>query len=1746
MTVLANAQTGFGGTNAHAILETYEVQPAKQAVVPAFTPLVVSAASKTSLRTMLSELCDFLKAKPDTNLRDLAHTLHTRRSTLPFRQVIAGMNVQEVISRIDSVLAEDDSGLNTRYFGVPSPKILGVFTGQGAQWPRMGARLIEASPFAAERLAELDRALSSLPEADRPQWSLKDQLLADPSVSRLSEAAISQPLCTAVQIVLVDMLKLAGIKLHAVVGHSSGEIGAAYAAGFLSAMDAIRIAYYRGLCAKLAKSPNGAKGAMMAVGTSFEDALEFAELEVFEDRLQVAARNSSASITISGDEDAIAEAVEIFKDEGKFARQLKVDTAYHSHHMQPCAAPYLEAMKRGKVTVGDGSGPTWYSSVSGGQVMTTETLGPQYWVENMTQAVLFSPAVTAAVAEAGPFDLVLEIGPHPALKGPALDTIEEVAGGRVPYSGVLSRGKNDIVELSSALGFTWMNLGAGSVNFDTFEKIVSDVWHPKSLVTDLPKYPFDHSRSFMMLTRLSGGHANIHSPPHPLLGRRCFERETTQEVQWRNFLGPKEVGWLNGHKLQGQTVFPATGYIAMAVEAMAILVADKPIGLISLENFVIARATTFNEGEIGVESSVTLKIVRSSDDELCAEFTCCTGLPFANSSSMILNSKATVTVTFHEPAPDTLPSVRTEDLSLVDVEVDVERFYTQLTRLGYNYSGSFRSVKSIRRQRDFATGTIEDESEDNWEDQLIVHPCWLDTAIQTCFAAYCYPQDERLWTLHVPTASPSIVINPYFTRLGAGKQRTLPYQSVVRDSRKARISCDIDVLAGEDGSHTFVQIESLELRPFSPATADSDAVLFSHFDYKLAGPSGEAAVGNDEVLPPEKAGVVLGTERMGFFYLRRLVEQITPEQKANTLPHYQRLLDWAEYVVKVVSSGKHPNVPREAVNDTHESIKAIIRKYYSHPDVRLVEAVGENIIDEIRKKGSILEHMMKDGVLDMYYKDAVGLDTANIWIGRMVAQIAHRYPHMRILEIGAGTGGSTHSILPELGSAFSSYTYTDISAGFFECAQDRFKNFGDRMVFKTFDMEKPPVEQGYTEGYYDIVLASNVLHATGKLDEMMANVRQLLKPGGYLIMLENMTNEFLGIGTAMGGLPGWWTGAAQDERRRAGPTLTLPQWDKLTRDHGFGGIETATPRAHKLRPYSVFAAQAVDDRLSALRRPLSLSPPSFTPNLVVVGGRTPESHQLAEQVCALLGQRYSKITRLNSLEELSEQNLDLSSSVLSLTDLDEPFLQARSASKLEALRTLWRRGGSILWVSRGCRDDNPHSSMMLGLSRALRFEYPNINLQMLDLDFVTSQTSQTLVETLIRLELLGKWHKDTNAAGNEFLWSLEPELVYENNRLFIPRMYPHKAGNNRYNTYRRTVHQVVDPMEQIVALEPKGQSYELSSVSPLRLPTFGAFREGHKTVQVSHSLLQMVKVHNAGYFMLCAGTDTATGQHLIALSDGAETPAPTLAQWAIPVSSAPPAKALVSVAAHILAKSIIAVAPKAGSVLVHEVDAVLGDAITREAEQSGVKVSFSSSVKGNNMKNCVFVHRKLPTRLIKRLLPRDISLFISLAQAPGADEVGEIIAKCLPPHTQTAGPSDFVSTETLVFPGASTEQIRQVITTAWQTSQKTGGSSSYETSTVWLQDVASHSIIGEPLSVVHWNVSSVEISLQPIDTGNIFRTDGTYFLVGLSGQLGQSLCHWMVTHGARNVVLTSRNPKVRPGFIKMIEELGATVRFMSL
>ena len=188
-----------------------------------FTPIIISAATGKSLRELLSSYSSYLRANPAVSLRDFAYTLQERRSTLAYRAFISASTVQDAALKIDA-LSENKETLefDTKHFGIADSKILGVFTGQGAQWPRMGAKLVEMSPFISERLEQLDAVLASLPQNDRPKWTLKAQLLLEGESSRVYEAALSQPLCTAVQILLVDLLHLAGVQFHAVVGHSSG------------------------------------------------------------------------------------------------------------------------------------------------------------------------------------------------------------------------------------------------------------------------------------------------------------------------------------------------------------------------------------------------------------------------------------------------------------------------------------------------------------------------------------------------------------------------------------------------------------------------------------------------------------------------------------------------------------------------------------------------------------------------------------------------------------------------------------------------------------------------------------------------------------------------------------------------------------------------------------------------------------------------------------------------------------------------------------------------------------------------------------------------------------------------------------------------------------------------------------------------------------------------------------------------------------------------------------------------------------------------------------------------------------------------------------------------------------------------------------------------------------------------------------------------------------------------------------
>ena len=522
---------GFGGTNAHAILEGFTPANYYQSGVPnenefPFVPLTFSAQSEAALLGTLSQYAQHIKDgfAPDT--RSFAHTLNRHRSQFAYRYAFGIDETRTLLENLEfnvESLQKGQAQLISKVVKPGSANILGIFTGQGAQYGGMIRELYLKSPQIRETVEEFERTLAQLPEPLRPTWSLKVELLKTGKDSRVGEAALSQPLCTVVQVLLVDLLRAAGVRFSAVVGHSSGEIAASYAAGFLEATDAVRIAYLRGL---VTSATTGQPGRMIAVETTYEDGTELCSLSNFEGRLCIAAVNSSSSLTLSGDLDAVEGVKDILEDEQKFARVLKVDKAYHSHHMLQFSQAYADCLREQDISIHQpppGS-PLWISSVD---VESFREAPPDlksgYWVRNLTQPVLFHQAITKAILDLETVDLVVELGPHPALKAPALQSIEEILEGVVPYTGVLRRGQNSAKALGDGIGQIWTTLGPASMlNLESLEQFLSR-HKPSEILKSLPKYPWVHDRLFWHEARDSKIRRSRNHQPNVLLGHRSTE-----------------------------------------------------------------------------------------------------------------------------------------------------------------------------------------------------------------------------------------------------------------------------------------------------------------------------------------------------------------------------------------------------------------------------------------------------------------------------------------------------------------------------------------------------------------------------------------------------------------------------------------------------------------------------------------------------------------------------------------------------------------------------------------------------------------------------------------------------------------------------------------------------------------------------------------------------------------------------------------------------------------------------------------------------------------------------------------------------------------------------------------------------------------------------------------------------------------------------------------------------------------------
>ncbi|KAI3390411.1 hypothetical protein diail_9735 [Diaporthe ilicicola] len=563
-------------------------------------------------------------------------------------------------------------------------------------------------------------------------------------------------------------------------------------------------------------------------------------------------------------------------------------------------------------------------------------------------------------------------------------------------------------------------------------------------------------------------------------------------------------------------------------------------------------------------------------------------------------------------------------------------------------------------------------------------------------------------------------------------------------------------------SHAVLQAEGVQFVPFAGATR-ADRSLFYKMDWVLSEPNGASAASGIAVKNEDKQ-FHRALSRVAAYYLRKFDTDVPDDSPARNDHVLSRYLDYARHMTDLVYSGKHKYCEKEWLSDTIEQVMEHVKQsnFQGRADMRLAILIGETMPRVFRRETTMIEHMRTSGLLDEYYSSGFGMRQSSAWLSQSLKQITDRHPHLNILEVGAGTGSATKDILSRIGDSFSTFTFTDISSSFFGDAAEGLKTWNDRMIFKVFDLERSPAEQGFKEGAYDVIVASFVIHATSRLRDTMRHLRKLLRPGGYLVVGEGTSNGPLQAadGFIFGTLPGWWLGVT--EGRTWTPFINLDQWDDLLKETGFSGIQSTPPsEISDVFGLALFIAQADDARLSFLREPLASTgvpekPDMALPTLTLIGGMTATVGKIVQELQATFKklQGVGDVKHYEALTDIDSASLDESDGVISLMELDFHSFESMTQSSWESFKNLFETGKTLLWVSTGRLADRPWANMPVGFGRTAVNETSGLDLQFLDFESMDMVDSRKIAQAFVRLRAHRKY-------SDNLLWTKETEIIID-------------------------------------------------------------------------------------------------------------------------------------------------------------------------------------------------------------------------------------------------------------------------------------------------------------------------------------------------------------------------------------------------
>ncbi len=1069
-------------------------------------------------------------------------------------------------------LAEQGPGATPR---APA-KVAFVYTGQGSQWAGMGRDLYECEPVAR---AVFDRC-EEVFVAERGT-SLLDIMFGRGEEGELNDTAWEQPALYALECALTALWESVGVRAAVALGHSVGEIAAAQAADVFSLEDGMRFAATRGTL--LSKTAPGAMAAVFAPPEQVAWAVDAHNAESAGPAVNISADNGLHQV-VSGPVAAVESVMKRFEAAGVRVRRLNTAKAFHSALVEP-ALDALEASLE-NATI---SAPqlTLVSNVTGRAVEDGELLDGAYWRRHAREPVAFASGA-GTLAEMG-VDLILELGPRPVLAPMAASTWPDSAPAPAVLSSICPQegdapgnpgGFADAVAAAYDAGLTirFEGLFAGEVR-----RRVS-----------LPGYPFQRERYWLQAPKRSRNSAGI-----PLLGVR--RESASGEVTYESELFPSDPGWLSDHRVFERVIAPGALYGAMA----ASLPLARDGGMAVVEDMQLHNPLLLPEDGGEDETGRRIQVVLGGSAEEAPDLVRIFSKgPDEDAWTLHTECRAPS----GEAATGSVERVDLDGLKREMSERDAATLYNARAATGIDLGPSFRTLGKIWTRPGEALGEVS-LPEALRPGRLDIHPLVLDGCFQVVAAAriqgsaedettYLPFGWERLW-LTTGSLPERVLCHVRMSGLPEASSDEAGTPAEVLSGELRFYDSDGVLLGGLDGytikratrAALFAAVEGVNDllyevvwrdHPLEPAIVAAD---FLPEPEAVAGGFAPLAdyLAEEGVARADRTSLLTDLERWSrsralwvletLGWQHKAGETVEPEelrQRLGVIDDHKRLfrrllemlarsrvLDEKDdtFVVKVAAGETLPNELPSDPNTVAEGMAEL----YPHgvTEIGLFGRCGAALPEVLQGRTDPLTLLFSSGYptpADLYLKAPIAL-AANRLLRDAVQALLAKLPagrRLRVIEVGAGTGSATASVLPELPEGRFDYMYTDISAGFFAEAESRFGDGGGCIEYRPLDIEKDPIAQGFDAHAYDLMIASNVLHATRYLNETLDHCLRLLAPSGQLVALENLRGQGW-MDLTFGQLDGWWRFA---DVYRPHHALASPEvWRRALDDAGFAAVE---------------------------------------------------------------------------------------------------------------------------------------------------------------------------------------------------------------------------------------------------------------------------------------------------------------------------------------------------------------------------------------------------------------------------------------------------------------------------------------------------------------------------------------------------------------------------------------------------------------